>query len=402
MTIDISYKNYTKKNDIHGTVLYPAVMIAPVQKNILDELIDKTVRTKIFDPFYGSGTSLYEAMEISNDVDLVGCDINPLANLITRVKLQGVSSEIVKSIQTLKSLLSEPVNSIYQFPNIEKWFRSDIIASLTHVRNCIIQIENQSDRLFFWCMICDIVRKYSNTRSSTYKLHVKSMDDIKKIKDNVIHDFIDSVENNYKKYLKRCNSFVLYKGNTLSLIRNFKNMEFDISITSPPYGDNGTTVPYGQFSMLPLYWIDKKDLVLEGWEYANFSLIDSMSLGGPFSKDVCKNQHNHFIEPYLSQITEHKKRKVTRFFNDYFVFLDEMSRVTKKYIVMTLGNRTVDGIKIDLTKITSEYLSDNGFTQIEIMERDIISKRTPKRVSSVNHQPVSSMTKEYVIVMSRN
>ena len=32
------YADYKKCLDIHGTVLYPAVMIAPVQKDILEEL----------------------------------------------------------------------------------------------------------------------------------------------------------------------------------------------------------------------------------------------------------------------------------------------------------------------------------------------------------------------------
>ena len=30
---DIEFKDYRKQSDIHGTALYPAVMIAPIQKN---------------------------------------------------------------------------------------------------------------------------------------------------------------------------------------------------------------------------------------------------------------------------------------------------------------------------------------------------------------------------------
>ena len=58
-----------------------------------------------------------------------------------------------------------------------------------------------------------------------------------------------------------------------------------ISITSPPYGDNATTVTYGQFSSLSLRWIDPKDLCLEGWELDNYSIIDSKSMGGTV-KDI--------------------------------------------------------------------------------------------------------------------
>jgi site-specific DNA-methyltransferase (cytosine-N4-specific) len=39
MNLDISYQNYKKSADIHGTVLYPAVMVAPVQKEVLTWLM---------------------------------------------------------------------------------------------------------------------------------------------------------------------------------------------------------------------------------------------------------------------------------------------------------------------------------------------------------------------------
>ena len=34
----------------------------------------------------------------------------------------------------------------------------------------------------------------------------------------------------------------------------------DLLVTSPPYGDNTSTVPYGQYSYLPLQWIDLHDI----------------------------------------------------------------------------------------------------------------------------------------------
>ena len=121
-----------------------------------------------------------------------------------------------------------------------------------------------------------------------------------------------------------------------------------ISITSPPYGDNATTVTYGQFSSLSLRWIDPKDLCLEGWELDNYSIIDSKSMGGTV-KDICLNmQHMKILEQYITGITVPKQKKVYVFFDDYFNFLNQLCRVTKKYLVLTLGNRRVDKKLIDL------------------------------------------------------
>lgn len=399
---DISYKNYKKKDDIHGSVLYPAVMVAPVQKKILQKLIEKNDINSIFDPFHGSGTALYEALELSNDIKLIGCDINPLANLITKVKLEGVNSNIYNEIEKFKVNLNKAIDfPIEKFPNINKWFREDIIESLSLIKYCIRKIKNKKNRLYFWYILSDIIRKYSNTRSSTYKLHIKLNEVIERMDNNLIKEYIQSLETNAYKFDKKAKNFKLYKSDTLERIKKFKNKEFDLSITSPPYGENATTVTYGQFSILTLLWIDKSDLELEGWELNNFSIIDSRSLGGMKKEVLMKEYEKDIINEYTNKISERKKIKVLNFFNDYFYFLNELIRVTNKYIVMTLGNRTVDGININLTKITQTVLEKNGFEKNDFVKREIPSKRIPKKISNVNNKPVNSMNYEYVIIYKR-
>ncbi len=393
------YKNYKKREDIHGTVLYPAVMVAPIQKDIIKELMKEEKIESIFDPFHGSGTSLYEAMEINANLKLIGCDINPLANLITKVKLQGIDKSILKDIDFLKYLISErKYDESFTFFNIKKWFREDIAISLKILRNSIMKIENIRNRMYFWCMLSDIVRKYSNTRSSTYKLHIKENEKIKRIQNFVIEDYISNVEKNIEKYKKSSNNFRLYKCNILEKIRTFKTDCFDITITSPPYGDNATTVTYGQFSSLTLNWIDKRDLEIEGWEYDNYSAIDSKSLGGKGKESFLGKLEKELLEPYLTKISNDKQKKVIRFFSDYFKVISELCRVTKKRIILTLGNRTVDGIKIDLTDITMKYLENNGFKNIGKIEREIPNKRAPRIISKKDNKIVKSINCEYIII----
>lgn len=374
-------------------------MFAPIQKKILSEIVNNEKIYRVFDPFHGSGTSLYESLEISNNLHLYGCDINPLANLITKVKLKGVNSNINRDIELLIYYLSKNrFNKKYEFHNIDKWFRDDIATDLKKIKYSISKINNKQNRLYFWCMLCDVIRKYSNTRSSTYKLHIKDKDSINNLKNNVIEDYISSVKKNVYMFQKSSSNFKIFKCNVLNKIKEFSNEYFDISITSPPYGDNATTVTYGQFSMLALQWIDRKDLELEGWEYDNYSKIDSNSLGGCFSSIDLKENDLSLIYSYLNKISDKKKNKVLKFFSDYFLFLNQLCRVTKKYIVMTLGNRTVDGVNINLTNITLNYLDNNNFKNIKTIERKIPSKRIPSKTSRVNNRPVSSMNYEYIII----
>lgn len=402
MLENIAYNDYRKQKDIHGTVLYPAVMIAPIQNEVLQTLIKRNNITSVFDPFHGSGTALYEAMEIDANLHLVGCDINPLANLITRVKLQGVSREIENSIEKLEEYIYNPrVVEKLDFPKIEKWFREDIKETLSIVKAAIISIENDYDRRFFWVMLCDFIRKYSNTRSSTYKLHKKENEKIEKMENCLVEDYLKAIKRGVGKYKRHTENFILYKQDILELLKELPTRVFDITISSPPYGDNATTVPYGQFSMLDLQIIDKRDLQLEGWELDNYSIIDRKSMGGSKKKLEIDEFKELLIKPYLDKISFNKQNKVIRFFNDYFIWLDGICKVTDKYIVLTLGNRTVDRVRIDLTDVTRKYLENNGFKNIKFAEREIPIKRTPKITSMVSLKPVDSMTKEYIIIHER-
>lgn len=245
MGLDISFKDY-RKDDIHGTVLYPAMMVAPVQKLILERIFKKEKISSVFDPFHGSGTALYESYEINPDVNLFGCDINPLANLITTVKLNGIPRFFKNDMYELECKLKGSTNfECFSFHNVEKWFRSDIIENLSLLRDSISSIKHKTSRLYFWYTMCNIIRKYSNTRTSTYKLHIKETEAISKMTNNVISDFISSAKNNILKFNKSKAKYKLYKDDILKVSNTFLNDQFDITITSPPYGDNGTTVPLG-------------------------------------------------------------------------------------------------------------------------------------------------------------
>ena len=403
MNLDISYEDYKKHLDIHGTVLYPAVMVAPVQKEVLTWLMDGRKNLKIFDPFHGSGTALYEASDIDSSVSILGYDINPLASLITLVKLQGVDeTSFDVDYKLLEAILKQdfkfPIMSFYKS---DKWFKPDMMKTLSKVAYAIREIENKQNRQYFWVMFCDIIRRYSNTRSSTYKLHIKEQTKIDSFKNNIIRDFLTKVKNSEVYYHNHFKNFNLRKGDSLKLIKDEKDNSIDILVTSPPYGENATTVPYGQFSYLQLSFIDKKDLEFEGWELNSCQTLDTSSMGGAFAKSELNSEAQKLIQTYLNRITKDKHRKVIRFFSDYFEFLDQAARVSNQYIVMTLGNRTVNRVKINLTRVTEKYLETKGYIRKDKLSRKISSKRTPNQIL-VKNKLTETMTKEYVLIMEKN
>lgn len=399
----IEFDSYKKKDDIYGTAMYPAVMVGPVQKILLNDVLINKQCAKIIDPFHGSGTALYEAFEINPQFELYGIDINPLANLITKAKLQGVEFNIVEDINLIKQYLDDAdlCFPLVNFTNIDKWFRQDIIRDLSKIKYAIGQINSFKNRVFFWVMMSNVIRKYSNTRSSTYKLHVKKQDKIDAMKNNVLLDFIELISENYSYYLKSSQHYSLIKGDTLNELDKFGENFFDVLITSPPYGDNATTVTYGQFSILILFWIDRRDLEIDGWEFDNFSKIDRESLGG-YNKNNGNEKYSSYIAELISRIQDvEKKKKVKVFFDDYFLFLDEAYKVTKEHIIMTLGNRTVNGVNIELVDFTKSYLTDCGMKVTYEGKRKIYSKRTPKVIANNDGNPIYSMNEEYVVIFKK-
>lgn len=398
--MDIAFKEYRKK-DIHGTILYPATMIAPMQHCVLRQCLFQNC-SSVIDPFCGSGTALHVAQEIIPEIHLVGNDINPLAFLITRVKLEGVSTRIKKDIEKVILELNDLHEDVplHSFVRIDKWFRSDIIASLSKIRQVIITVKNQRNRRYFWYIFSNLVRKYSNSRSSTFKLHIKQAEKIQLMNNDVVAEFCERIQSDAEYFIRKPANFLLYKRDILDLLPSMEEDSIDVTVTSPPYGDNATTVTYGEFSWLALNWIDARDLELEGWEITNTHIIDSRSMGGTRKEKniVCSQDQLSLLDGYTQGITKEKKKKVERFFADYFIVLSQLARITKKFIILTLGNRTVDGVNISLTDISRKWLERCGFQIEAVYEREIVNKRIPRSTSCVNGKAVPSMNDEFILI----
>ncbi len=401
------YKN-SPKDMLHRIATYPATMVPDMQKEIIKIILEEDPSIKIMlDPFHGSGVTLVEGKKLG--LFPIGIDINPLAHLITKVKLQGVNkNKISRQNDFLKKNLEniDFAYDLYNFYKIDKWFKTEIIESLSKIHHAVKEIEDRSTREYYWVCLINIIRKYSNTRSSTFKLHIKSQEMIDTIQDNVIQDFLKSVNSHYKylpDFVKGKKKFTLISGDVKTKLREIPKESIDLICTSPPYGDNSTTVTYGQYSMLPLYWIASEDLKEFDEELLkNYSSLDSASLGGVKSSKIFEYE-SVILKEYLLTISEDKHRKVIGFVNDYIETLQLMLNGIKKrkYIVLTLGNRRVDNRIMPLTAITEEFLSDKGIALISKFDRNIPSKRIPKRISRVNDRAVESMSKEYIMIFQK-
>ncbi|ASS73238.1 modification methylase [Bacillus atrophaeus] len=395
-------------NGIEKICRYPAVMVSPMQYQLLSDIVDTQSEIKtVLDPFHGSATVLYEAKKLG--LKTYGIDINPLANLIAHVKVDGVNKKyalkVIGSIEL--SLLGDSFNyDIHDFINIDKWFRKDIKESLSKLRHLILRVDDLHIRRYLWVCFADIVRRFSNTRSSTFKLHVKEPETINKIKNEVEKQFIKKIKSNlaYLPDFKNKNRTSLYLGDSKEVLKEkFKDSSINLICTSPPYGDNQTTVTYGQFSMLQLYWIDTMDCDDFPLDLiSNYSSLDRESLGG--RRKEASNFNCKALSDSLKQISVDKHKKIISFINDYYLVFKEMHRILSKngLLVITVGNRTVDRVKIPFDTINIDMAKSFGMNLETTIERNIHNKSIPKNVSRVKKLgSVKSMTKEKTLIFRK-
>ncbi|WP_072470239.1 DNA methyltransferase [Urinicoccus massiliensis] len=395
----------TTKSGIHNIGKYPATMVPDMQYQLLS-VISKHLNNKnitLLDPFCGSGTTLVIAQELG--INSVGIDINPYATLLSFVKTHKYNrTDVCDAISVIESNLGQESNfPMYDFYNIKKWFRDDIIKSLSQIRHCILLEKNQDIRKFFWICLSEVIFKFSNDRTSTFKLHALPKEKIDLIEDKCIEYFIKIINDNseHLNYSNITSSNIIY-GDSSSIINYKLKGEFDIICTSPPYGDNPTTVTYGQASILFLKWVDSKDLLCEPDILSNYSKIDYLSLGG--NKNNNKLPDISIIHEYVDKLSENKKNKVIRFLSDYYKSLYDLHKALSMegYIIFTVGNRKVDGIEQPFDDITEDIFKSLGLKKVDLFKRNILFKKMPKKISKIkNMGAVESMSEETVIIYKK-
>lgn len=396
----------TTKSGIHNIGKYPATMVPDMQYQLLS-VVSKHLNNKnitLLDPFCGSGTTLVIAQELG--INSVGIDINPYATLLSFVKTNKYDkADVYNAISTIKSNLEQGLNfPIFDFYNIKKWFRDDIIKSLSQIRHCILLEKSQDIRKFFWICLSEVIFKFSNDRTSTFKLHALPKQKINLIEDKCIEYFIKIIKDNseHLNYSNTTSSNIIY-GDSSSIINNKLKREFNIICTSPPYGDNPTTITYGQASILFLKWIDSKDLSCSQELLEKYTTIDKISVGGKKRK-IINTKDIKSLQDFLGKISLKKQAKVINFFEDYYVSLRCMNKCLAKsgYLIMTVGNRSVDAVRQPLDNITIEILESFGLKLVSKFNRNILYKNSPLKLSLLkDKKTIKTIQKETIIIFTK-
>ncbi|MDR2251746.1 MAG: hypothetical protein LBD98_02815 [Endomicrobium sp.] len=382
---------------------YPATMLPQIGIDILKEL--NISKGRLLDPYCGSGSSFSSGLECGIK-EMYGCDINPLAVLLSKVKFTKISPD--KLLETRKAFRESLYDFIKneqniealscpQVTNIDFWFSKEVIKNLIVMKYFIDKIKNENIRSFFLVPFSETVRECSYTRNNEFKLFRMKSEELLNFNPDVIGVYFKKFDNTFSYYKK----FYLPKLEDTTKVEikydkfNSADKHFDVVLTSPPYGDSRTTVAYGQFSSLSNEWL--------GIDYAR--KIDSMLMGGQKLKENIKKG---LIADFVSQIDSVDKKRaleVSAFYNDLGSSIKKVARSIKKggKAVYIVGNRTVKNVQLPTDQFIAEKFEENGFKHLITYERALSNKSMPRKNSPSNEKgkTVNTMLSEYIVICEK-
>lgn len=402
---------------------YPAMMVPQMVRALLEETTAVLPEAqRVGDPFVGSGTVLTEAM--LQGLEFYGRDVNPLAALLCRVKAGPFFPEAAqeRADEAIVAARRDRGRAIeVQFPGRDKWFTREAQISLSRIRRAIMNEPSLWARRLLWIAFAETVRLSSNSRSTTFKLHVRPSKEIALRSALPLDIFENVVSANQKRYQSLAEALrarrTVIRGrysrtarvdlcDTRRSLASEKN-SCDIVITSPPYGDNATTVPYGQYSYLPLRWIHLPDIGPEASADALKTTreIDRRSLGGSrrMTPECVASlaRRSAALRRILSSLKQEpidRAGRVASFVRDLDACLDGIEAILKPggVMVWVLGNRRVGGKMVPTDSILQELLTARGLEPIADIRRRISSKRMAHR-----NRTAKTMLSEVILVLRK-
>lgn len=443
----------TKEYTIHS---YPAVMVPPISRNIINIVKQIMEVDSLLDPFSGSGTVLVEGM-LANIKTVYGNDINPLAILISNIKTNKLNiHELKKEV----SVLLEDINNDYNenidfyegadeyckknlditskngwgdnapkylreyiklnkinfevpdFKNIGYWFKPRVILQLQMIKNHILTIKKENIRNFIFVAFSELVRLVSNRRKGEFKMFRMSPIKVESFNPDVLKEFTYILENNIKKmhsFLEVCknnnsNSKVKIFNNNVIDLFCIPDLSIDLVITSPPYGDSRTTVAYGEYSRLSLQWLDLFEL-----SQKEIMMLDKRLMGGAkfrngFEFPIPSKTLNKSLNT-IKNIDLERAGDVYSFYLDLEKAISSISKKTKKggYQFWVVANRTVKGELLKTDKIITEIASKYNMDYVYTINRNIINKVMPSLNSPTNiaGKKSETMCNEHIVILRK-
>lgn len=363
---------------IHSIHAYPAKFPAFIASKAIQLATKIGIDVKtVSDVFCGCGTVALESK--MNNVDFWGCDINPVATLITKAKTNSYSLEKLERYFSLikRSFFQNEIVYNYDEANerIKYWFKQEQFNDLCKLKEAIWALPRGKYSICFKCLFSSILKSTSKWLTKSIKPQVDP--------NKNIADVWDSFYRQYEKFIKTIDEIPRSESNiaiaTGSILTKRKLPQVDLIITSPPYVTSYEYADLHQLSSLWLGFTDdytslRKGTMGSAYNSANFN-YDIVELNDTARNIVAELEANDCI-------AKSKIRSIARYYIDMQKAANQCYKMLNSngMALFVIGDTEYKGTQIHNSKQLVESLMRSGFNEVIVSKRKIINKiLTPYR-----------------------
>ena len=355
---------------MHTIHAYPAKFPAFMASKAFEYARDEGVNIgRVADIFCGCGTVALEAK--NHNYNFWGCDINPVATLIAKVKsnkydkllFEQYYSQILKEFEKI-----ELAKNVYEKANerLRYWFEENSFCELLKIYMAINEKVIEEKYLeAFRCIFSSILKAASKWLNKSIKPQVDPY------KQEI--DVLKKFQSQCYKFTRAVDEIEEYNNDIMINCKNFLTIDnlpcVDLIVTSPPYV---TSYEYADLHQLSSLWLG----------YANdYRELRKGSIGSVYNSDDFTIDFNKLNETgkgivkslQASDKALSKVKSVARYFIDMQDAIEKCSQMLNKngMIFFVVGDTEYKGVKIQNSKHLIEAMEQNGYKDIKIAKRTI-------------------------------
>jgi hypothetical protein len=334
---DWTFATANTRQATHAVHPYPAKFIPQIPRALIADLHPGD-DSLILDPFCGSGTTLVEAAAAG--LPSVGIDLNPLACLISKVKVTPLPCSLdIAAAAVLNRAVKQPLPPI---PRLDHWFDSSVQEALASIV-AAIDLEDHSDvrdalRVALSSIVVRVSRQESDTRyaaiSKNVSRHTVEEQFLRAAK--TIGDLVSGTWRDAPQPRVR-----IINRNILLATAQEVGAPVSLVVTSPPYPN---AYEYWLYHKYRMYWLGMDPLPIRESEIG---------------------ARAHFF----------KKNPATA--DDFRVQMSHVFRLLRAVIVdgghacFQVGNSKIHGQVVDNGELLRLAGAAHGFCNIETVKREI-------------------------------
>jgi site-specific DNA-methyltransferase (cytosine-N4-specific) len=361
-SVDWDFPERIAHSEIEGIHPYPAKFVAQLPRAVLDS-VPIEPGTAVLDPFCGSGTTLVECQR--RGVRSVGIDLNPIACLMSRVKVSPLPAnleETARSTLAAAERISNP--EIPVIPNLNHWFKKDIQFRLASLIEAIATASPETRDILRLALSSIIVRVSNQESDTRYAAIAKNT-----TAEDVFALFVRAVDrlaHVLRSRTYKLSPSMVIEGDTLQVSERDVGMPVGLVITSPPYPN---AYEYWLYHKYRMWWLGLDPIAVKKLE---------IGARAHFFK-----RNHHTADDFVRQMEK------------TFSLLNRVV-VPNGYACFVVGRSRIHGEIIDNARIIENAGLASGFVPVFSKDRVLSANRKSFNLSHAN------IKTETVLVLRRD